>query len=164
MVQQRDELKEKHKELISEVKQKASFKHLLLEKKLDAVAEQLEARDAQLDDALSRANVDVSRLSKEAAAQRARAKDIIGRKDAELASINDETSRIVAAHQDLMDAVAQKMTDLGVPTCVEINQCIRCTKSFLSDGVAVLARSSGEESASPRHRAGVASMAWRTTR
>merc|ERR1711871_1485533 len=113
VVQQRDELKEKHRELIAEVKQKASFKHLLLEKKLDAVAEQLEARDAQLDDALSRANVDVSRLSKEAAAQRARAKDIIGRKDAELASINDETSRIVAAHQDLMDAVAQKMADLG---------------------------------------------------
>ena len=28
---------------------------------------------------------------------------------------------------------------------------------------AVLARSSGEEPASPRHRAGVASMAWRTT-
>merc|ERR1712167_295844 len=116
VVQQRDDLKEKHRELISEVKQKASFKHLLLEKKLDAIAEQLEARDAQLDDALSRANVDVSRLSKEAAAQRARAKDIIGRKDAELASVNDETSRIVAAHQDLMDAVAQKMTDLGVPT------------------------------------------------
>ena len=52
VVQQRDELKEKHRELIAEVKQKASFKHLLLEKKFDAVAEQLEARDAQLDDAL----------------------------------------------------------------------------------------------------------------
>ena len=38
------------------------------------------------------------------------------------------------------------------------------TKSFLGDGAAVLARSSGEEPASPRHRAGVASMAWRTTR
>ena len=54
-------------------------------------------------------------------------------------------------------------------TCVEINQCVGCTqkfftKSFLSDGAAVLARSSGEERASPRHRAGVASMAWRTTR
>ena len=35
--------------------------------------------------------------------------------------------------------------------------------SFLSDGVAALVPSSGEESASPRHRAGVASMAWRTT-
>ena len=36
------------------------------------------------------------------------------------------------------------------------------TKSFLGDGAAVLARLSGEP-ASPRHRAGVASMAWRTT-
>ena len=36
--------------------------------------------------------------------------------------------------------------------------------SFLGDDAAVLARSSGEEPASPRHRAGVASMAWRTTR
>ena len=38
------------------------------------------------------------------------------------------------------------------------------TKSFLGDDAAVLARSSGEEPASPRHRAGVVSMAWRTTR
>ena len=37
-------------------------------------------------------------------------------------------------------------------------------KSFLGDDVAVLAPSSGEEPASSRHRAGVASMAWRTTR
>ena len=35
---------------------------------------------------------------------------------------------------------------------------------FLDDDAAVLARSSGEEPASPRHRAGVTSMAWRTTR
>ena len=45
----------------------------------------------------------------------------------------------------------------------------RCTrqffnKSFLGDGAAVLARSSGEEPASSRHRAGVASMAWRRKR
>ena len=58
---------------------------------------------------------------------------------------------------------------LTVSNCVEINQCVGCTrqfftKSFLGDDAAVLARSSGEEPASPRHRAGVASMAWRTTR
>ena len=56
-----------------------------------------------------------------------------------------------------------------VDTCVEINQCVGCTrkfftKSFLGDDAAALARSSGEEPASPRHRAGVASMAWRSTR
>ena len=58
---------------------------------------------------------------------------------------------------------------LSVAACVEINQCDGCTrqfftKSFLGDDAAVLALSSGEEPASPRHRAGVASMAWRTTR
>ena len=55
--------------------------------------------------------------------------------------------------------------------CVEINQCVGTvgytrqffTKSFLGDDAADLARSSGEEPASPRHRAGVASLAWRTT-
>ena len=56
-----------------------------------------------------------------------------------------------------------------VDGCVEINQCVGCTRQFftkscLGDDVAALARSSGEEPASPRHRAGVASMAWRTTR
>ena len=56
-----------------------------------------------------------------------------------------------------------------VKSCVEINQCVGCTrhfftKSFLGDDAAVLARSSGEEPASPRHRAGVASMAWRSAR
>ena len=47
---------------------------------------------------------------------------------------------------------------VGASTCVEINQCVGCIDS------ADLARSSGEEPASPRHRAGVASMAWRTKR
>ena len=56
-----------------------------------------------------------------------------------------------------------------VHNCVEINQCVGCTrqfftKSFLGDDAAALGPSSGEEPASPRHRAGVASMAWRATR
>ena len=56
-----------------------------------------------------------------------------------------------------------------VDTCVEIKHSVGCTrqfftKSFLGDDAAVLAPSSGEEPASPRHRAGVASMAWRSTR
>ena len=57
----------------------------------------------------------------------------------------------------------------NVLLCAEINWCVGCTrqffsKSFLGDDAAVVARSSGKESASPRHRAGIASMAWRTTR
>ena len=48
--------------------------------------------------------------------------------------------------------------------CVEINQCVGCTKSFLGDDAAVLARLSGEEPASPRHRADVAAMVWTSPR
>ena len=56
-----------------------------------------------------------------------------------------------------------------VPGPVEINQCDGCTrkfftKSFLGDDAAVPAPSGGDEPAPPRHRAGVASMVWRTTR
>ena len=56
-----------------------------------------------------------------------------------------------------------------VSRCVEINQCVGCTrqfftKSFLGNDVAALAPSSGEEPASPRHRAGIASMALRSMR
>ena len=55
-----------------------------------------------------------------------------------------ELQKLVRAHKARRD----------VPTGVEINQCVGC-----------LAPSSGEEPASPRdHRAGVASMAWRSTR
>ena len=62
--------------------------------------------------------------------------------------------------RELVVGVDDVMVDGGV----EINQCVGCirqffTKSFLVDGAAVLARSSGGELASPRHRAGVASMA-----
>ena len=63
----------------------------------------------------------------------------------------------------------EKRIPYKVERCVEINQRVGCAddssvKSFLGDDAAVLARSSSEEPAPPRHRAGVASMAWRTTR
>ena len=47
--------------------------------------------------------------------------------------------------------------EIKVVACVEINQCVGCW-------LAALVPSSGEEPTSPRHRAGVASMAWRSTR
>ena len=75
----------------------------------------------------------------------------------------------------LDEVISQLATHLHVPpnaaTCVEINQCVGCTKSFLGDGVAALAPSSGEEpTATPMSKRrvdgvwSVASMAWRSTR
>ena len=77
--------------------------------------------------------------------------------------------RVPIAAQERCDWARACIDGANVADCVEINQCVGCprqffTKSFLGDDAAVLARSSGEEPASPRHRAGVASMAWRSTR
>ena len=68
-----------------------------------------------------------------------------------------------------IEGLDEKLTEGRVSACVEINQCVGGTRqffteSFLGDDAAVLAPSSGEEPAPPRHRAGVASMAWRSTR
>jgi hypothetical protein len=52
----------------------------------------------------------------------------------------------------------------GDPRFQSVSGCVEITKSFLGDDAAVLAPSSGEEPTSPRHRASVASMAWRSTR
>ena len=60
------------------------------------------------------------------------------------------------ARDRLFEAAVEAGADDVVDDCVEINQCV--------GGAAVLARASGEERAPPRYRAGVASMAWRTTR
>ena len=68
----------------------------------------------------------------------------------------DLVELLVPAHE-----VQADFDGFPLRTCVEINQCDGCTrqffsKSFLGDGAAVLARSSGEERAPPRYRAGVA--------
>lgn len=110
---QKDALSSRFTAVAAEVKQKAQFKALLLEKKLDTVAETLEARDAQLDDALARANVDVAALG---VGQRSKARDVVERKASELADLRAELARVADAHGSLVEAVAVKMSDLGVPT------------------------------------------------
>ena len=91
---------------------------------------------------------------------------------------DDQVDTLVAMLVELLETVGGDGIDFdwehlseykGVDDCVEIKQCVGCTrrfftKSFLGDDAAVLAQSSGEEPASPRHRAGVAPMAWRSTR
>ncbi|KAH8049147.1 positive regulation of protein localization to cilium [Aureococcus anophagefferens] len=92
---QKDALSSRFTAVAAEVKQKAQFKALLLEKKLDTVAETLEARDAQLDDALARANVDVAALG---VGQRSKARDVVERKASELADLRAELARVADAH------------------------------------------------------------------
>ena len=63
MQQERDELYRKFVKAIHEVQQKSNFKNLLLEKKLGALADTLEKKEAQLNEVLSASNLDPTALT-----------------------------------------------------------------------------------------------------
>lgn len=60
---ERDELYAKFVKAIHEVQQKSGFKNLLLEKKLGAISDMLEKKEAQLNEVLSASNLDPTALS-----------------------------------------------------------------------------------------------------
>ena len=74
--------------------------------------------------------------------------------NSEISSCNYEARKHGVKTTMWLREARQKCPSL-VTACVEINQCVKW---------ALLAPSSGEEATPPRRRAGVASMAWRSTR
>ncbi len=60
---ERDDLYNKFIKAINEVQQKSSLKNLLLEKKLNTLADSLEKKEAQLNEVLSASNLDPAALS-----------------------------------------------------------------------------------------------------
>ena len=60
---ERDELYNKFVKAIHDVQQKSNLKNLLLEKKLGALADTLEKKEAQLNEVLTASNLDPSALS-----------------------------------------------------------------------------------------------------
>ena len=59
---ERDELYNKFTQAIQEVQQKSGFKNVLLERKLDALTDNLEKKEAQLNEVLSASNMDQTAL------------------------------------------------------------------------------------------------------
>jgi hypothetical protein len=60
---ERDDLYQRFVKAIHEVQQKSNFKNLLLEKKLSALADTLEKKEAQLNEVLSASNLDPTALT-----------------------------------------------------------------------------------------------------
>ena len=62
-MKERDELYKKFVKAIHDVQQKSNLKNLLLEKKLGALGDTLEKKEAQLNEVLTASNLDPSALS-----------------------------------------------------------------------------------------------------
>jgi len=108
---ERDELYKRFQSTVYDVQQKSGFKNLLLERKLTALQEALEQKEAQLNEVLARANIEPSVLGQ----VKGRLDDIIESKNQTVRDLQQELERVMGAHQELVRASEDKMAEFGVP-------------------------------------------------
>ncbi|CAH3042722.1 dynein regulatory complex subunit 4 [Pocillopora verrucosa] len=109
---ERDELYGKFVKAIHEVQQKSNFKNLLLEKKLTALADTLEKKEAQLNEVLSASNLDPTALT----VVTRKLEDVLDSKNSAIKDLQYELARVCKAHNDLIRTYEAKLQSFGVPT------------------------------------------------
>ncbi|XP_053304482.1 dynein regulatory complex subunit 4 [Spea bombifrons] len=109
--EERDELYTKFTAAIHEVQQKSSFKNLLLERKLTALGETLEKKEAQLNEVLAASNLDPMALS----AVTRKLEDVLDTKNNAIKDLQYELARVCKSHNDLLRTYEAKMRAFGIP-------------------------------------------------
>lgn len=109
---ERDELYRKFVKAIHEVQQKSNFKNLLLEKKLGALADTLEKKEAQLNEVLSASNLDPTALT----VVTRKLEDVLDSKNSAIKDLQYELARVCKAHNDLLRTYEAKLNQFGIPT------------------------------------------------
>ncbi|KAM7419925.1 hypothetical protein PAMA_016834 [Pampus argenteus] len=108
--QERDELLQKQTETIVDVQQKSSMKQLLLQRKLAALTETLEKKEAQLCAALSASNVDQT-----ASGATVKLEEILESKKVAIKALQDDLAQDCQEYDDLLHTCKERLKDLGVP-------------------------------------------------
>merc|ERR1711988_1719764 len=109
--QERDELYEKFESTIYDVQQKSGFRNLLLEKKLQAVEETLEKKDAQLSEVLAASNLDPAVLGQVTN----KLDDLLEEKNKAIQDLQFEIARVIKGHNDLIRTYEAKLAEYGIP-------------------------------------------------
>merc|ERR1712070_1220979 len=104
---ERDELYEKFESAIYEVQQKSGFKNILLERKLSAINESLEKKEAQLSEVLAAANLDPNLLGA--------VSKVLDGKNSAIKDLQYELARVTKAHNDVIRVYESKLTEFGIP-------------------------------------------------
>lgn len=107
-----DELYGKFVKAIHEVQQKSGLKNLLLEKKLTALADAIEKKEAQLNEVLSASNLDPSALTMVTR----KLEDVLDSKNSAIRDLQYELARVCKAHNDLIKTYEAKLASFGVST------------------------------------------------
>ena len=107
---ERDELRQSFMTSVFDVKQKCSFRGVLLEKKLTAIQMVQQEHEAQLNEVLSRANIDPTLLGR----VKGRSGDVLQRKAEEVRKLENEHHRLRMKHTDLIKSVEKKLAQFGL--------------------------------------------------
>merc|ERR1711935_1015262 len=99
-----------HANFVSSV-QKANFKKLLLERKVVALADSLEKKDAQLNEILAASNLEPAALS----VVTRKLEDVLDAKNGAIKDLQYELARVCKAHNDLLRTYESKLAAFGVP-------------------------------------------------
>merc|ERR1712159_228143 len=108
---ERDELHKNFVTAVQEVVQKANFKKLLLERKVIALADSLEKKDAQLNEILAASNLEPAALS----VVTRKLEDVLDAKNGAIKDLQYELARVCKAHNDLLRTYESKLSAFGVP-------------------------------------------------
>lgn len=107
---ERDKLKQNFMAAVFDVKQKSAFRGLLLEKKVAAMYRLQEEREAQLNEVLTRANLEPSVFGQ----VRGRVDDVLQKKNNEARRLQSDVSRLKALYDQLLVSVEGKMKEYGL--------------------------------------------------
>mmetsp|Transcript_21580 Transcript_21580/g.35747 ORF Transcript_21580/g.35747 Transcript_21580/m.35747 type:complete len:503 (-) Transcript_21580:103-1611(-) len=108
---ERDDLYNKFESTIYEVQQKAGFKNLLLERKLEAVHESLEKKDAQLSEVLAASNLNPADLTKVTK----KLDEVLDAKNTAIKDLQYEIARLTKSHNDVVRVYETKLKEFGIP-------------------------------------------------
>ncbi|GFR45771.1 hypothetical protein Agub_g7225 [Astrephomene gubernaculifera] len=108
---ERDELYSKFEASIFDVQQKTGLKSALLEKKIEALGEALEMKEAQLAEVLTAANLDPGTL----AAINQRLEEVLDNKNQIIKALQYDVAKVSKAHNDLIRVYEAKLTEFGIP-------------------------------------------------
>jgi len=108
---ERDELYEKFESSIYDVQQKSGLKNLMLERKLTALSEQLEKKEAQLGEVLAASNLDQTTLQQVTK----KLDEVLDSKNQLIKALQYDVAKVSKAHNDLIRVYEAKLAEFGVP-------------------------------------------------
>ncbi|XP_054552822.1 dynein regulatory complex subunit 4 isoform X3 [Talpa occidentalis] len=109
--QERDELYRRFVAAVLEVQQKAGFRNLVLEHKLQALGAAVEKKEVQLSEVLAASNLDPAALTLVSR----KLEDVLESKNSTIKDLQYELARVCKAHNDLLRTYEAKLLAFGIP-------------------------------------------------